>query len=200
MLKNPPNTPFLFIGLHMQPEMAIDVWAPFFSDQFNVIESIARSAPPSHKLLVKVHKIDADNYSLFQLNRLTNLPNVEIVSPFASSRLFIEKAALVFSIQGTITIEAAMLGKQVLVFGETLYNDFSNVTKVGRVTDLPYQIRNKLLENILDRNSILCGLELVLSRFAPGCYNDWTISPSDFNIKCLVEHFEALRSYIEDRG
>jgi len=199
MLMNPPNTPFMFIGLHMQPEMAIDVWAPFFSNQFNVIESIARSAPPSHKLLVKVHKIDADNYSLFQFNRLKNFPNVEIVSPYASSRLFIEKAALVFSIQGTITLEAAMLGKQVLVFGETLYNDFSNVTKVGRITDLPSQIRSKLLENTLDRDSILAGLESVLSRFAPGCYNDWNQSPTDFNLKSLVKHFEALRSYIEDR-
>ncbi len=75
----PPTTPFVFFGLHMQPESSIDVWAPFYSDQPNVIELIARSTPPSHQVLVKLHKSDADNYSSEELDRLAQLPEVQIV-------------------------------------------------------------------------------------------------------------------------
>ena len=194
---NPSDTPYMFIGLHMQPEMAIDVWAPFYSDQFNVIESIARSIPPTHTLFVKLHKIDLDNYSRGQLDRLRRLPGVQLVSPFASSQTFIEKAALVFSIQGTITLEAAMLGRPVLVFGETAYMILPTVTRVNRVTDLPDQIRSKLLEPRPTREAIIQGLMSLLACYAPGCFNDWEKLPSDAEIKALVAHLNALRVYIK---
>lgn len=190
---SPPSTPYLFIGLHMQPEMAIDVWAPFYSDQFSVIEAIARSAPPTHLLMVKLHKIDADNYSRSELDRLRQLPGVQIVSPFASSRAFIEKAALVFSIQGTITLESAMLGRPVLVFGETVYMTLPTVTRVNRATDLPDQIRSKLSETPPTRETTIRGLVSLYSCYAPGCFNDWDALPTDAEIQALVAHFDALR-------
>ena len=196
-LETPLATPYLFLGLHMQPEMAIDVWAPFYSDQFNVIEAIARSTPPTHKLLVKLHKIDADNYSRSQIDRLRRLPGVEIVSPFASSRAFIEKAALVFSVQGTITLESAMLGRPVLAFGETSYFTMPSVTRVGRVTELPAQVRDKLSETPPAREEIIQGLVRYLGRYAPGCYNDWEAPPSEEQIRNLGVHFAALRELLE---
>lgn len=197
---SPPSTPYLFIGLHMQPEMAIDVWAPFYSDQFSVIEAIARSAPPTHQLMVKLHKIDADNYSRRELDLLRQLPGVQIVSPFASSRAFIEKAALVFSIQGTITLESAMLGRPVLVFGETVYMTLPTVTRVNRATDLPDQIRSKLSESPPTREATIRGLVSLYSCYAPGCFNDWDTLPTDAEIQALVSHFDALRISINTKN
>jgi hypothetical protein len=199
-IDDPPATPYLFIGLHMQPEMAIDVWSPFFSDQFNVIEAIARSTPPTHQLLVKLHKIDADNYSRRQLDRLRRLPGVRLVSPFASSRTFIENASLVLSIQGTITLEAAMLGRPVMVFGETKYMVLPSVSRVNRITDLPEQIRRKLSEEPPPREAIIRGLMSYLSCYALGCYNDWEVAPSASEIEALALHFMALRDLLEDQG
>lgn len=195
-IENPPDGPFLFLGLHMQPEMAIDVWAPFYSDQFAVVESIARAMPPTHQFLVKLHKIDADNYSRRQLDRLRRLPGVRLVSPFASSRAFIEKAALVLSIQGTITLEAAMLGRPVLAFGETKYAEMPSVTMVKRVTDLPEQVREKLAETPPTREEIIRGLMGYLGSYAPGIYNDWDVLPSDEGICRMSELFESLRAYL----
>ena len=51
-LNEPPKEPYIFFGLHMQPETTIDVYAPFYSNQFAIIESISRSIPPTHALLV----------------------------------------------------------------------------------------------------------------------------------------------------
>jgi len=199
-IEDPPATPYLFIGLHMQPEMAIDVWSPFFSDQFNVIEAIARSTPPTHQLLVKLHNIDADNYSRRQLGRLRQLPGVHLVSPFASSRRFIENAALVLSIQGTITLEAALLGRPVLAFGETKYMVLPSVSRVNRITDLPEQIRRKLSEEPPTREAILRGFMSYLSCYTPGCYNDWEVAPSAAEIEALAMQFKSLRDFIAEQG
>ncbi len=74
--KVPPTLPYLFFGLHMQPESSVDVWAPFYANQFSVIEAISRSTPPNYQLLVKLHKSDADNYSRQELDVLRRLPGV----------------------------------------------------------------------------------------------------------------------------
>lgn len=195
----PPATPYLFIGLHMQPESSIDVWAPFYSDQFNVIEAIARSTPPTHQILVKLHKSDADNYSRRQLDHLRRLPGVRLLSPYALSRTFIENASLVLAIQGNIALEAAMLGRPVLVFGETKFMDLPSVSRVNRMTDLPTQIRSKLSEERPAREAIVRGLMSYLSYYAPGCYNNWEVTPSAAEIEALAVQFEALRDFVEEQ-
>ena len=199
LVEDPPSTPFLFIGLHMQPESSIDVWAPFYSNQFNVIEAIARATPPTHELLIKLHKSDADNYSRRQLDRLRRLPGVRLVAPHASSRMFIEKAALVLGIQGNIALEAAMLGRPVLVFGDTKFTDFPSVSRVERITDLPEQIRNKLAEGQPTREEIVRGYMSYLSHFAPGYANNWEILPSDGEIASLSDQFRYLREFLQRR-
>lgn len=195
----PPNTPYVFFGLHMQPEMAIDVWAPFFANQFAVIEHIARSTPPTHQVLVKIHKSDADNYSPGYLKRLRGLPGVRIVSPYVSSREFIENASLVFGIQGTLALEAAMLGRPVLFFGDSKFVELPSVTKVKRVTDLPQQVRAKLAESRPDRESIIRGLMSYLGSYAPGCYNDWGRTLSEAEVRAMANNLRGLREFVRAR-
>lgn len=196
MRTDPPVGPFVFFGLHMQPEAAIDVWAPFHADQFAVIEAIARAVPPTHDVVVKLHRSDADNYSRRQLNRLRRLPRVVLASPFAQSREFIERAALVFGIQGTIGMEAALLGRPVLMFGESPLVVMPSVARVQGITDLPALVREKLGEAPPGRDAIVAGLMRYLSRFQPGCYNDWEQRPSEEEIDNLARQFDALRHYL----
>lgn len=84
LLVGPIASRYAFFGLHMQPESSIDVLAHFFSNQLRVIELISRALPPSHKLLVKLHKSDAPNYSPARLAELSAFPGVELV--FAGCR------------------------------------------------------------------------------------------------------------------
>lgn len=198
-LDAPPETPYVFFGLHMQPESSIDVWAPYFSDQYSVVEAIARSTPPTHSVLVKLHKSDADNYSRSQLDRMRQLPGVRLVSPYASSRSFIERAAVVFAIQGNIAMEAGLLGRPVLLFGNSKFSELPSVTKVKRMTDLPTQIRAKLEEPPPEREAIVRGLMSYLSFFAPGCYNNWERTMSASEVDALANHFRALRKSLEER-
>jgi hypothetical protein len=91
-----------------------------------------------------------------------------------------------------MALEAALLGRPVLVFGDSGFVKLPSVTKVGRVTDLPEQIRNKLTEPTPDREAIVRGFMAYLASYAPGCYNDWTKIPTAAEIAGLASHFRAL--------
>lgn len=190
-----PTQPYAFFGLHTQPESSIDVFAHFFSNQLRVIELMARSLPPTHKLLVKLHKSDAPNYSLRQLAAMSAFPGVELVSPYADTYELIKNADLVFTIQGTIGMEAAMLGKPVIMFGESVITRFPSVAMVGRTIDLPALVRQKLVETRPERAEIIAALADYLVPFYPASGNDWTIVPSDAEIDGYVKLFRLLEQY-----
>jgi hypothetical protein len=195
-VNTPPSTPYALFGLHVQPESSIDVWAPFFSNQLWVIELLARSIPPTHRLLVKIHKSDAANYSREHLDRMRSFPGVKLVAPFADTRQLIEKAALVFSIQGTIGLEAALLGKPVIALGESPIVLFPSASPIGKITDLPMLVRRKLAERPPSRLEILEAYRKFLEPFAPAGHNDWTVRPDDREIEGFAGLFAALGRHL----
>jgi Capsule polysaccharide biosynthesis protein len=196
----PPDAPYAFFGLHMQPESTIDVWAPFFSNQMWIVELFARSVPPSHKLMVKIHKSDAANYSREQLDRMRSFPGVELVAPFADTRRFVENADLLFSIQGTIGLEGALLGKPIIVLGDSPVNMFPSASPMGRIAELPELIRQKLAESVPARNEILAAHREFLKPFAPAGHNDWDFRPNEAEINGYVRLFSALSRHLQARN
>jgi hypothetical protein len=196
LLLTPPARPYALYALQMQPESSIDVWAPFYSNQLQVVETLSRSIPPTHELLVKMHHSDADNYSRRMLNEFRRLPGVRLVSPFASSRDFAEKASLIATVEGTIAIEGAMLGKPVLMFGAHRFSELPNVTRVGKLPDLPDLVREKLAEAPPTREEIIQGLMAYLEPYAESCYNDWSVVQTDAEIAAIARQFLALRDYL----
>jgi hypothetical protein len=189
---------YAFIGLHLQPESSIDVFAHFFSNQVRVIELISRSLPPTHTLLVKLHKSDVPNYSGGYLARLAQFPGVRLVSPHADTHNLIKKADLVFAIQGTIGLEAALLGRPVIMFGESPTLEFPSVSAVGRTLDLPRLVREKLTEAPPERHLIVEGFARYLAPFYPASHNDWNEVPNDAEIDGYVRLFRLMQSHLRD--
>ena len=195
-LAEPPLNPYILFGLHMQPESSIDVWAPFYSNQIWVIELLSRSIPPTHKLLVKIHKSDAAKYSAAELRRMAAFPGVELVAPAADTRLLIEAADLVVLIQGTIGLEAALVGKPVIMLGRSPFALFPSVTQVGEIIDLPALVKRKLDENRPSRGDILQAYIEYLRPFGPASTNDWTIAKEPDEINDFRRMFERLRKSV----
>jgi len=194
-----PDSPYLFFGFHMQPESSIDVWAPFYSDQFWVVEQIARAMPPTHSLLVKVHKSDVSRFSSADFQRLTALPGVEMVDPQANARTFIEASDLVVAIQGTIGLEGALLGKPVIMFGDSPVTIFPNAQRVGCIHDLPELIGDMLDSERPDRDLILQAYSQYLAPFQAACHNNWNNVPSDEEIDGFVQLYDRLERYLSSR-
>lgn len=196
-LSEPPTNPYVFFGFQMQPESSIDVWAPFYSNQMWVIELLSRAIPPTHKLLVKIHKSDISNYSSEQLNRIQALPGVKIVAPFSNTRDFIQNADLIVAIQGTIGLEAALLGKAVIMLGDSPVTIFPNASRIGEITDLPILVRKKLAERPPNRVEIVNAYTVFLKPFLiAGHNNDWAIPITDDEIDGYVDLFLALEQYV----
>jgi hypothetical protein len=198
-LDAPPQTPYVFFGLHMQPESSVDVWAPFFSNQMWVIELLSRAIPPSHKLLVKIHKSDVANYSREQLRYMSSFPGVEIVRPFADSRAFLEAADLVVGIQGTIGLEAALLGIPVIMLGRSPVTLFPSASRIGEITDLPKLVRKKLAEKRPERSEIIDAYVSYLSPFMPASHNDWTVEETAEELDAYVEFYGNLKKFFLSR-
>ena len=195
LLARPPQSRFVFFGLHMQPESSIDVFAHFFSNQERVIELIARSLPPTHSLLVKLHKSDTLNYSSESLAKYSRFPGVELVSQHADTLSFIRQADLIFSIQGTIALEAALLGRPVILFGDSPTKRFPSVSTVGKTIDLPKLIRQKLAERRPSRSDIIAAFAGYLAPFYPACHNDWSVRPTDRQIDDFAKLVALLRTH-----
>jgi hypothetical protein len=199
LITEPPAGRYVFFGLHTQPESSIDVFAHFFSNQLHVIELMARSIPPTHILLVKLHKSDAPNYSTKHLAQLARFPSVQLVSPYADTYALIKNADLVFSIQGTIGLEAALLGKPVIMFGDSPIRNFPSVSTIGRTADLPRLVRKKLAENRPSRLRIVEAYAAQLAPFGPGSANDWTVAPTDPEIDGYVKLFALLANHLQEK-
>ncbi|MEP7242293.1 MAG: hypothetical protein ABI885_01255 [Gammaproteobacteria bacterium] len=197
LLSCPIEGRYAFFGLHMQPESSIDVFAHFFSNQLRVVELMSRSLPPTHALLVKLHKSDALNYPRERLAQLANFPGVKLVSPYADSREFVDKADLIFSIQGTMGFESAMLGKPVIMFGDSPVKIFPSVATIGRTIDLPELVRAKLAEAPPARDSIVTALMAYLRPLHPASGNDWNVRPTDEQIDAYVKLFAMLQDYVQ---
>jgi hypothetical protein len=199
LVRSPVKCRYAFFGLHMQPESSIDVFAHFFSNQLQVVELMARSLPPTHALLVKLHKSDVPNYSPALLAAFAQFPGVHLVSPYADTFEFIKRADLVFSIQGTIGLEGALLGKPVIMFGDSPTKIFPSVSTIGRNPELPALVRRKICETSPSRRAILDAFAEYLAPLYPVSSNDWNIRPTDAEIDGYVHLFKLLDDYLASR-
>ncbi len=197
-LAEPPPDPYVLFGLHTQPESSIDVWAPFFSNQMWVIELLSRSVPASHKLLVKIHKSDTSSYTAKQLQYIRTLPGVDLVKPFADTRSFIEKADLVVAIQGTMGLEAALLGKPVIMLGESAVTMLPSASPIGAISELPELVRQKIAQPHPGRQAIVDAFAGYLEPFEPAGHNDWRVRKTDQEIDDFVRLFEMLKHHLQD--
>ena len=200
MLMSPPEGRFAFFPLHMVPESSIDTWAPFYQDQLAFIMQVSLALPADLEFVVKIHFSDHDNYSHAELRRLLQLPRLRIAHPNASSHAFLERSTLVVAIQGTASLEAALFGKPVLLFGASPYQDFPRTQRAERPDALHEQIR-RMLEIPAPRDEeIVEAFTAYLARYMPGRVNDWSKPIDAAGIDHLASCFAALRSYVEAPG
>jgi hypothetical protein len=204
-LTEPPKDPYIFFGLHMQPESSIDVYAPYFSNQLDTVEKIARAVPPTHKLLMKLHISDADNYSRKQLRWLRALPGVQLVLPTAWSRPFLDQCSAVVTISGTMGLEGALLGKPVISLGRMAYASFPTVKRVGDLHELSEVIRHQLAVSHPGRIAIIKSYAQYLSHFTcltgpdtMHAVNDWTnTEPTADELRGFPIFLRGVEEYIK---
>jgi len=159
---------FVYYPLHSEPERALSIAAPFYTNQIEVITHIAKSLPVGYKLFVKEHPSmslrGGSGRELSFYKEIVDLPNVELLHPSLKRDEILEKCSLVITVNGTGGFEAAFYGKPSIVMIETDYSSLSSVHTLKNLKELPLAIINSLKKsvsindlndyiNLIDKNS-----------------------------------------------
>lgn len=114
--------PYIYFPLHLSPEASTMVLAPDFSDQLAVIDRLATHIPLSHKLYVKEHPTMIGLRPTGFYERIRRHANVRLINPLTDSMALSRRADLVAVITGTVGWEAILMGRPVLMLGESFFS------------------------------------------------------------------------------
>jgi hypothetical protein len=142
--KIPQNTRFALFLPHWQPEYTIDVQGWPFVDQASLIRNVAQSLPADMLLLVKEHRFMLGPRSLELYRRSLDLPNVRLIHENTNSQDLVRAAEIVFTVTGTVALEALCYAKPVIMFGRVFLNEFQGVKVVRDLYSLPAEIESSL--------------------------------------------------------
>ncbi len=143
------SQPFVFFPLQLEPERSLLFFSPFFTNQIEIIRSIAKSLPVSHKLFVKEHysmKIEAWRKRSFY-KEILEMPNVELVHPTVKPKILLKNCSMVVTITGTAGLEAGFYKKPSIVFADVSYSYLPFVHRIKKIEELPNMIRTCLKTN-----------------------------------------------------
>lgn len=138
------NENFVYFPLHLEPEIATLLLAPFYKDQLWLIKQIARSLPLNFKLYIKEHPAMAGYRTRGFYRELKKIPNVKLIRPTVEGLYLIKHSKLIATISGTAGWEAIQLEKPVIVFGNVFYEKLSMVKKCIAIEQLPYLVKEQL--------------------------------------------------------
>lgn len=200
LIHEPPPCKYVFFPLHMLPESVIDVWEPFFQDQLGLIKQISLALPADTLLVVKLHFSDPDNYTPWVLRKLAVLHNVRIVFPNTRGFDFVSHAALVIGINGTALLEAALLGKPTILFGDSPYIDFPLAERAESFKNLHSQIFRLLRTKGAGYDEIVDAFAKYIQKHMPGRVNNWRVDLSENDIAVYSNCFHYLNEYLASPG
>jgi hypothetical protein len=157
LIRNLENkNPFIYFPLHIEQERSLQIAAPFYTNQIEVITNIVKSLPVGYKLYVKEHPLMNIRgwRSISDYKQIMNLPNVKLIHPSIKSEDIIKKSSLVITIGGTSSLEAAFYNKPSIIFTDVDYSFLPSVYKIKSIDELPNAIKTSLKKevNISDLN------------------------------------------------
>ncbi len=139
---------FIFFPLQYTPEASINVPAPYFVDQFRVIDALRFSMPNDCTLVVKEHPACVEMRPLSFVRRLRRLPGLMVAKSTISSIDLIQRAALTATVTGTAAFEAFLLGRPAIALGRGLAAwALNGSTELG---SLPERMLTAMLQPVSD--------------------------------------------------
>lgn len=133
--------PYVFFPLHYQPEATTLVHGSYFENQLETLRNLSRSLPVGWDLVVKEHFYMRGLRKLSFYRRLRDLHNVRLVPFSVPTNHLLGRAEVTAVIASTCGLEAALIGRPVLMLGDYPWDHAPTIHKVGPLTDLPQTIR-----------------------------------------------------------
>ena len=160
---------FIYFPLSLDMERSTLIDAPYYTNQIEVVRSIAKSIPIDHTLFVKEHpgQFLRGWRKISEYQEILDIPNVTFVHPDYPSEKLYQHSSLIMTIGGTAGFEAAIYGKPSIIFNDLRYSLLPSVTRLKSIDDLPNIINqciNKKV-NLDDVNKFIQLMESVTIDF-----------------------------------
>ena len=171
---------YVYMPLHLIPESTTFVKAPFYIDELHIISQVSKSLPIGCFLYVKEHQSMLGERSFEFYNKVKQFPNVKLVeiNYYDDPKPWIENALGVITIAGTAAYEAALLGKQSVLFSDVPFSLIKGINRAYSYEELP-----KLISNFGDINNIKSCAAYLATVKSIG---------SQINLKHLMVESEAI--------
>lgn len=143
LFSSPQDEAYVFFPLHLEPELALMLYAPYQANQIAVVQNVAQSLPADVCLYVKEHpqSLGKKHYSLYE--RVAHIPNTRFVYPNTGSRNLIANAKGIVTINSTVGMEAMLMGKPAITLGDVFYSFVEPLVKRAKShEDLPAMLRD----------------------------------------------------------
>jgi hypothetical protein len=111
---------FIFFPLQYSPEASINTPAPYFVDQFRVIDAVRFSMPSNYVLVVKEHPACLEMRPLEFMRQIHNCPGVLIADATIRATDIMKRAAVTVTVTGTAALEGLFMGLPTLALGGSL--------------------------------------------------------------------------------
>jgi hypothetical protein len=141
-----PSEKFVLFPLHVTPEASLLGTTPELADQFSLIKNISMNLPWGIKLYVKEHPHSLIggglDYSFYK--KVVSLLNVEIIKYNVPLDDLVKSKNLVclMGLSGTACLEAALLRKPVIIFGNPYFKIADCFIKISAFDELHTVITN----------------------------------------------------------
>lgn len=138
----PQAEAFVFFPLHLEPELALLLYAPYQANQLAVVQNVAQSLPADVCLYVKEHPQSVAKKPLEFYRRIAQMPNTRSIYPHTPSRDLIARSQGIVTINSTVGMEAMLMGKPAITLGNVFYSFVTPlVTRAKSHEDLPELIK-----------------------------------------------------------
>jgi len=165
-----PTERFAYYPLHFEPEITTLLYAPYYTNQIQLVKAIARSLPLDMKLYVKDHAPMLGYRKRSYYKEMLKIPNIKLINPNVRGLDLLQKTELTFTITGTSGWESILLKKPVINFGYYFYNDIPGVKYSEGFEQLPYLVKEQLEEWKHDEKAIVNYVSALLEDSVPADY------------------------------
>jgi len=150
LLSPPLNIPYVYFPMNVNEEMNLLHYAPFYTNQIEVIRHIAKSIPIDYVLYVKEHKgAGLRGWNKIEYYKeILEIPNVQLIDPTFDNNLLLEHSKLLVTIRGTTAYKAVKHGIPSIIFGGQPFEIIPSVFKVNSLLDLPNLIQKALKSTV----------------------------------------------------
>jgi Capsule polysaccharide biosynthesis protein len=162
---------FIFFPLHYEPEIATLVISQY--DQRSVIDIVARQVPATWKLVVKEHPamIGQRDHRFFTEIKC-RYPNVVLIDPGISSFRLASDARAVLTLNGTVTLEALILGTPAIFLARSRFKGFGLGTFTQDLINF-----GDVLQEALQKRHTDHDLKLMLASIHQHCHRFEFVEP-----------------------